>query len=299
MTSIVRPPSLLSLLVLAVGCGGLADLGGTGDAGPRRDGGSAEATGPDARDSARPDVAARDASDAAMHVRDASRDVISSEPPVDTGTDARLTDAPHESRPPEDAAHDATPDAPSETSTTDAPPPASCTDGIKDGNETDVDCGGGVCVGCGPSKRCHVDRDCGGATVSGCDADGGGCFCDATSRTCVYSHCYDHTRDEGETGLDCGGGFCAPCVDGQGCVQDSDCVNGACDALSLLCIANTCVDHRQDGSETDVDCGGSNTCSRCPVGDKCVFRSDCLVGHVCVAADGGGMRCALPPADAG
>jgi hypothetical protein len=280
----VRPPSLVSLLVLFVGCGGLADLGGTGDSGPRRDGESFEATGPDGGDGA------RDASDAAIRVHDASHDVTSSESSVDTGTDAHLADAPQESRAPEDAARDATPEA----STHDAAPPESCSDGIKHDGETDVDCGGGICVGCGPSKGCHVDGDCGGATVSGCNADAGGCFCDETSRTCVYSHCFDQVRDQGETGLDCGGGVCAQCAQGQGCAVDSDCVTDACDALSLLCIANLCLDHRQDGSETDVDCGGSDTCARCRPGQECLYRSDCQVGDVCVAADAGGMRCAIP-----
>jgi hypothetical protein len=37
---------------------------------------------------------------------------------------------------------------------------ASCTDGIKDGTETDVDCGGGVCAPCASGKACLTNSDC-------------------------------------------------------------------------------------------------------------------------------------------
>ena len=35
----------------------------------------------------------------------------------------------------------------------------SCTNGMRDGQETDVDCGG-LCVTCGPSRACRLDTDC-------------------------------------------------------------------------------------------------------------------------------------------
>jgi hypothetical protein len=38
--------------------------------------------------------------------------------------------------------------------------PASCTDQIKNGNETDLDCGG-ACAACGDGATCGGDRDCG------------------------------------------------------------------------------------------------------------------------------------------
>jgi hypothetical protein len=41
-----------------------------------------------------------------------------------------------------------------------APPAPSCSDGIKNGNETDVDCGGGTCPGCPDLKACLVNSDC-------------------------------------------------------------------------------------------------------------------------------------------
>jgi hypothetical protein len=43
----------------------------------------------------------------------------------------------------------------------DAPvyPPA-CIDGIKNGKETDTDCGGGECAPCGTDDDCKMDSDC-------------------------------------------------------------------------------------------------------------------------------------------
>jgi hypothetical protein len=49
--------------------------------------------------------------------------------------------------------------------------PATCNDGMKDGTETDLDCGGGVCPKCGPNKTCLHDSDC----LSDC-CIGGICF---------------------------------------------------------------------------------------------------------------------------
>jgi hypothetical protein len=37
-----------------------------------------------------------------------------------------------------------------------------CTDGVQNGNETDVDCGGGTCPPCATGKKCVVNTDCAG-----------------------------------------------------------------------------------------------------------------------------------------
>jgi hypothetical protein len=70
-------------------------------------------------------------------------------------------------------------------------PTAICTDGIKNGNETDVDCGGGTCPRCATGKTCSTRNDCASArcnagtcqtcqnanTDCGTDANGGMCAC--------------------------------------------------------------------------------------------------------------------------
>ncbi len=64
---------------------------------------------------------------------------------------------------------------------------ATCTDGKKNGNETDVDCGGPICPACADGKTCKNGTDC----SSGVCAVG---FCQAPS-------CVDQVKNEGETGV--------------------------------------------------------------------------------------------------
>jgi hypothetical protein len=189
-----------------------------------------------------------------------------------------------------------------------------CADGSKDGAETDIDCGGGTCGACGLGKGCHLDTDCttsacqttaqvcvtpctdghvdgaetdidcGGGTCGPCGA-GQGCkldtdcttsACDAVSLTCAANQCVDHQQDGMETDQDCGGGTCPTCAAGQKCLANADCTSTACDAVSLLCVANQCVDEHVDNTETDVDCGGG-TCGGCAVGQKCLADTDCVI----------------------
>ncbi len=148
--------------------------------------------------------------------------------------------------------------------------PNQCHDGILDGNETDVDCGGGTCTACALGKKCAVDSDC----VAG---DG----CDVTSKTCDANLCHDGIQDGSETDVDCGGGTCAACAVGKKCMVNTDCVAGdGCDVTSKTCDANQCHDGILDGNETDVDCGGA-TCPGCAVTKKCNTTSDCAAGEGC------------------
>jgi hypothetical protein len=157
-----------------------------------------------------------------------------------------------------------------------------CSDHKTDDGESDVDCGGGQCGGCGPNKACHATSDC-SATASGCDTQLGGCACDLITSTCVYNHCFDQRKDSSESDVDCGGGDCNKCALSKGCYLDFDCTTNACDGISNLCVPNQCLDHRVDGLETDIDCGGPDACSRCVVGQKCKSTGDCQAGHTCSA----------------
>jgi hypothetical protein len=87
--------------------------------------------------------------------------------------------------------------------------------------------------------------------------------------------CTDHIRDGEETDIDCGGPTCPPCGLEQICLSDQDCGSGACDATTSTCVASSCIDHRMDGGETDIDCGGPNDCLRCEKGQGCLVASDC------------------------
>ena len=133
---------------------------------------------------------------------------------------------------------------------------------------TDVSCGG-VCPPCALGKKCLVDADCSSNA------------CDAVTLTCVSKQCLDHQQDGLETDADCGGGICPACALDKACLLDSDCLTTACDSISRVCVRSQCGDHRQDGSESDVDCGGTNTCNGCAVGQRCNMNFDCQVGHSC------------------
>ncbi len=184
---------------------------------------------------------------------------------------------------------------------------ASCGDGMKDGKETDVDCGGG-CMPCADGRGCTLgsdcesqvclnaqcaapscsdkfkngsesDVDCGGGVCDGC-ANGRACkgngdcqsqFCD--QGTCKQPPCQDGMRDGNETDIDCGGGACAPCTDGRHCNNNNDCQSGNCSAGTCQAQA-TCVDGIKNGQETDVDCGGPN-CNPCINGLACLGNNDC------------------------
>jgi len=100
----------------------------------------------------------------------------------------------------------------------------SCTDRVKDGSETDVDCGGS-CPPCGDFKTCNSPSDC----------ESGHCqtptpsVCKIPAVICIPAHCFDGVQDFNESDVDCGD-FCATgCATGKMCDQDNcDCASGVC-----------------------------------------------------------------------
>lgn len=97
---------------------------------------------------------------------------------------------------------------------------STCTDGIKNGNETDVDCGGPDCLPCADGRDCVSARDCASAVCG-------------TSKKCAAPTCTDGVKNGTETDIDCGG-TCPPCMAGQHCAAHADCLTKLCTA------ANTC-----------------------------------------------------------
>src|SRR5690242_13711848 len=92
---------------------------------------------------------------------------------------------------------------------------ANCKDGIKNGTETDVDCGGS-CSACQSKQHCLLGTDC----VEGV----------CTNTTCTLPTCIDQVTNGSETDTDCGGPDCAPCQTGGKCAKPSDCKQGVCTA---------------------------------------------------------------------
>ena len=100
-------------------------------------------------------------------------------------------------------------------------------------------------------------------TCNNCDGAGGCPFCICN---------YNNITDNGETGVDCGGGGCpncAACICGGACPKCSSCYNGIQDASEPeidcggncpACLCN--YNGKHDNGEEGVDCGGAD-CPPC------------------------------------
>jgi len=142
--------------------------------------------------------------------------------------------------------------------------PISPADGQKNGDETDVDCGGSAAPACADGKGCAVAPDCTSGVCTGA-------ICQAPTAT-------DGVKNGDETGKDCGGTTTkAPkCPTGEGCLTDDDCNKVRCDTVQKKCKAPTNDDGIKNLDETGVDCGGPTaTVARCATGQGCVATSDC------------------------
>jgi hypothetical protein len=69
---------------------------------------------------------------------------------------------------------------------------ATCSDSVKNGSESDVDCGGGGCAKCGAGKTCTGASNCASGVCTG--------------GKCQAPTCTDQVTNGAETSTDCGGG---------------------------------------------------------------------------------------------
>ena len=143
--------------------------------------------------------------------------------------------------------------------------PAHCTNLISDEGETGLDCGG-TCPACPSGGTCLVNNDC---ASNQC-----------VSSLCLDASCSDGVQSGSETDRDCGGGGCSPCPSGKSCQVDRDCSSAVCTLLAGqgTCAEPTCTDERENGDESDVDCGGTQ-CDPCLPGRTCGLPSDCAGGE--------------------
>ena len=132
-----------------------------------------------------------------------------------------------------------------------------CGDGLKNGVETDVDCGGDSgCPPCDDDLGCDIAADC----VSG--------VCE--SMKCQPAACDDTVKNGDETAVDCGGA-CAPaktCADGDGCESAVDCTSGVC--TEMACAAPVCGDGVQNQPTEACDDGNMVDGDGCDNG--CIFN---------------------------
>ncbi|MBX3262031.1 MAG: hypothetical protein KF782_20270 [Labilithrix sp.] len=114
------------------------------------------------------------------------------------------------------------------------------TDGIKNGDETDVDCGGEAAPKCADGKSCKIARDCESASCVG--------------GTCKAPSPTDGIKNGDETDVDCGGAKAPKCGVDKGCKADDDCQSEAC-SYAKKCVAfKSCTGHF--GGDT---CGAGET----------------------------------------
>ena len=139
---------------------------------------------------------------------------------------------------------------------------AVCGDGVVAGGETCDDQNQTNGDGCSAACTVEAGYSCAGSPsvcvdINECVTNNGGCSPNAActntvgSYTCacipgyvgdgitcsqVLATCADGIKNGAETGVDCGGGTCAPCANGQGCTMASDCASGVCSGA--FCVAN-------------------------------------------------------------
>jgi hypothetical protein len=161
--------------------------------------------------------------------------------------------------------------------------PPACNDGVRNGAETDKDCGGGTCPKCADQLRCGLNTDCAND------------FCFGTGPgTCVS--CADGLLDGNETAKDCGGPQCdaqgKTCGAGLACGVQGDCTNqsgctGSTYTSPTTCSTNVCVAGTQTScAATGKVCDAATGCVACNVAADCV-----PTGNICILATCSGHVC--------
>ncbi|MEO5730000.1 MAG: plastocyanin/azurin family copper-binding protein, partial [Byssovorax sp.] len=139
-----------------------------------------------------------------------------------------------------------------------------CADVVKNGAETDSDCGGPVCSACGDGKKCSAAGDCTSK------------ICAGMPLACVAPSCNDLVTNGGESDTDCGAVCPTKCAVGQVCAGNGDCAGNLCNMAGKVCDP-TCTDGLKNSTETDVDCGGP-CATKCAIGKSCALDGDCATG---------------------
>jgi hypothetical protein len=129
-------------------------------------------------------------------------------------------------------------------------------DGLKNGDETGVDCGGPTATKkCAPGDGCNATSDCDNV------------LCDTTAKKCKPPAADDGLKNGSETDVDCGGGAptnAARCDAPKACDVDSDCKSGGCNHKKQCAFARSCT--AQHGGTT---CGTGDATSPANQNEDC------------------------------
>lgn len=133
------------------------------------------------------------------------------------------------------------------------PADPTATDHVKNGTETDIDCGGaGDIARCADGKTCKEGPDCESAVCTG--------------GTCKPPTATDSVKNGDESDVDCGGTSTgAPkCVVGNACKAHADCATDGCGYDGKCAVARSCTAHL-----------GGDTCGTGEVGEAGAKHGTC------------------------
>jgi hypothetical protein len=138
-----------------------------------------------------------------------------------------------------------------------------CHDGVKDGDETDVDCGGTACPACAWGKKCLHAADC----VQPAACVGGTCCNAPCAGSCEFCNSVGHcVQAVGQSDPSCASGLVCGQL-GFGCVAKA----GAPCSSKDTCLSQMCT---------------AGACAQSPSGGACNTNSDCVSGtcqnYVCM-----------------
>jgi hypothetical protein len=134
----------------------------------------------------------------------------------------------------------------------------SCVSIEKDGDETDIDCGGPTCGKCTQDRLCNVDSDCVSGVCRSTRTYNQTTRAFETANRCLTA-CSNGKKDADETDVDCGG-TCKThtpfnsCSVGQKCLLDADCGGGTeviCRRDTLVCAGSRNVVVTASGATGD------------------------------------------------
>ena len=163
----------------------------------------------------------------------------------------------------------------------------SCSDGIKNQDETDVDCGGAHCALCPAGKACGGGADCATGlvcTMSLCSACTASTQC-ATGQVCLSGACGACTQStQCMGGLVCMSGACSNCTATSQCASGLVCTSGACGACTMsaqcpggqVCTSGACA-----ACTASTQCGGGQVCTNGAC-SGCTASTQCAQGKVCL-----------------
>ena len=154
--------------------------------------------------------------------------------------------------------------------------------GLTDFEVSDTTSGTGASGGAGGSVACSTPAQCPGQDTACAHRECNGGVCSIVNQPSGTDCSGGAGGASGQVMCD-GNGHCVECVGPNDCTPPATCQQNQC-------VSAACVNGQQDGSETAVDCGGSD-CPACSNGKGCLVYSDCQ-SHFCDhggSSGGGGV----------